>query len=48
MGIYRLGLKFGFRSLYGTISLSILVDILSAHLPVLTREPMLASVFGAC
>ncbi|GBF35554.1 hypothetical protein DCCM_4683 [Desulfocucumis palustris] len=46
MGIYRLGLKFGFRSLYGTISLSILVDILSSHLPVLTREPMLASVFG--
>lgn len=46
MGIYRLGLKFGFRSLYGTISLSILVDVLAPYLPVLTREPMLASVFG--
>lgn len=46
MGIYRLGLKFGFRSLYGTISLSFLVDVLSPHLPVLTRDPLLASVFG--
>lgn len=46
MGIYRLGLKFGFRSLYGTISLSLLVDALVPHVPVLTKDPMLASVFG--
>jgi uncharacterized membrane-anchored protein YitT (DUF2179 family) len=46
LGIYRLGLKFGFRSLYGTVSLSLLVDVLSPHLPVLTKDPMLAGVFG--
>ncbi len=46
MGIYRLGLKFGFRSLYGTISLSLLVDTLAPYMPVLTKNPMLASVFG--
>ncbi|KJS14521.1 MAG: membrane protein [Peptococcaceae bacterium BRH_c4b] len=46
MGIYRLGLKFGFRSLYGTISLSLLVDALAPYMPVLTKDPMLASVFG--
>ena len=46
MGIYRLGLKFGFRSLYGTISLSLLVDALVPYMPVLTKDPMLASVFG--
>lgn len=46
MGIYRLGLKFGFRSLYGTISLSFLVDALAPYVPALTRDPLLASVFG--
>ncbi|KJR97395.1 MAG: membrane protein [Peptococcaceae bacterium BRH_c4a] len=46
MGIYRLGLKFGFRSLYGTISLSLLVDGLAPYMPVPTRDPLLASIFG--
>lgn len=46
LGIYRLGLKFGFRSLYGTVSLSFLVDVLAPYLPVATRDPLLASVFG--
>lgn len=45
-GIYRLGLKFGFRSLYGTISLSLFVDGLAPYLPVATRDPLLAGVFG--
>jgi len=46
LGIYRLGLKFGFRSLYGTISLSLFVDGLAPYLPVATRDPLLASAFG--
>ncbi|MCS5696478.1 MULTISPECIES: YitT family protein [Desulfofundulus] len=46
MGIYRLGLKFGFRSLYGTISLSLVVDALAPYLPVPTHDPLLASIFG--
>lgn len=46
LGIYRLGLKFGFRSLYGTISLSLFVDGLAPYLPVATRDPLLAGAFG--
>ncbi|MGB9804906.1 YitT family protein [Desulfofundulus sp.] len=46
MGIYRLGLKFGFRSLYGTISLSMAVDAMAPYLPVPTHDPLLASIFG--
>lgn len=46
LGIYRLGLKFGFRSLYGTITLSLMVDALLPQLPVATRDPLLASIFG--
>lgn len=46
MGIYRLGLTFGFRSLYGTIALSAAVDLLDRFLPVPTQEPLLASLYG--
>lgn len=46
MGLYRLGLRFGFRSLYGTISLSFFIDALDPFLPVLTHDPLLASIFG--
>ncbi len=46
MGVYRLGLKFGFRSLYGTISLSFFIDALAPFMPVVTRDPLLASLFG--
>lgn len=46
MGVYRLGLRFGFRSLYGTISLSVFIDGLAPFLPVVTRDPLLASLFG--
>ena len=46
LGIFRLGLRFGFRSLYGTISLSLLVDGLAPYLPVVTRDPLLAGAFG--
>lgn len=46
MGIYRLGLRFGFRSLYGTIILSLAVDLLAPALPVPTNDILLASLFG--
>ncbi len=45
-GLLRLGLPFGFRSLYGTIALSVLVDLLGPYLPVVTNNSLLASVFG--
>lgn len=46
MGIYRLGLHFGFRSLYGTIMLSLAVDLLAPVLPVPTDDILLASLYG--
>ena len=46
MGIYRLGLTFGFRSLYGTISLSLIIDLTAPLLPVPTQDTLLASLYG--
>lgn len=45
-GIYRLGLRFGFRSLFGTIALSVAVDALAPFLPVPTHDILLSSLFG--
>lgn len=46
LAVYRLGLRFGFRSLYGTIALSIAVDLLAPFLPVPTHDILLAGLFG--
>lgn len=46
MGIFRLGLRFGFRSLFGTVTLSLAVDALAPFLPVPTHDILLASLFG--
>lgn len=46
MGVYRLGLRFGFRSLYGTITLSLAVDLLAPVLPVPTGDILLAGLYG--
>ncbi|WP_027717660.1 YitT family protein [Desulfovirgula thermocuniculi] len=46
LAVYRLGLRFGFRSLYGTVSLSLVVDALAPFLPVPTHDPLLASIYG--
>jgi uncharacterized membrane-anchored protein YitT (DUF2179 family) len=46
MGIYRLGLSFAVRSLYGTITLSLAVDLLAPVLPVPTNDILLASLYG--
>lgn len=46
MGVYRMGLRFGFRSLYGTITLSLAVDLLAPVLPVPTNDVLLASLYG--
>ncbi|TYO94815.1 YitT family protein [Desulfallas thermosapovorans] len=46
LGIYRLGLGFGLRSLYGSVSLALLVDLFSLYVPVPTRDPLLAGLFG--
>ena len=46
MGIYRMGLGFGFRSLYGTIALSVIIDLLAPVVPVPTHDIMLAGLYG--
>ncbi len=46
MGIYRLGPRFGFRSLYGTIILSVFIDGMAPYLPVLTTDPLLSCLYG--
>lgn len=46
IGVYRLGLRFGFRSLYGTITLSLAVDLLAPVLPAPTDDILLASLYG--
>ncbi|WP_066633628.1 YitT family protein [Desulfolucanica intricata] len=46
MGFYRLGLGFVIRSLYGTVALSVAVDILAPVLPVPTGNLLLASLYG--
>ncbi|MBC7104845.1 MAG: YitT family protein [Firmicutes bacterium] len=46
MGIYRLGFGFGFRTLYGTVALSLAVDAMAPFAPVPTREPLLACLYG--
>jgi len=45
LSIRQLGLRFGLKSLLGTVLLSFFID----HLPIspITREPMLAAIFGA-
>ncbi|NLI11095.1 YitT family protein [Pelotomaculum propionicicum] len=46
LAVYRMGLRFGFRSLYGTIALSLAVDLLAPFLPAPTNDILLASLFG--
>lgn len=46
LGFYRLGLRFGFRSIYGIVSLSLIIDLLVPYAPVPTRDLLLASIFG--
>jgi len=45
LGIRHLGGVFGVKTLFSTVVLSVVVD-LTTFLPVLTREPLLASIYG--
>ncbi len=46
MGIRQLGMGFGIRSLFGTISLSLIIDLIARQVPIPTRDPLLASIYG--
>jgi uncharacterized membrane-anchored protein YitT (DUF2179 family) len=44
--IKELGVRFGIKTLFGTVSLAILVDLLEPRLGALTTEPFLAAFYG--
>lgn len=47
VGIKKLGVGFGIRSLFGTVALSVMIDAMaSMNLPVPTKDPLLASIYG--
>ncbi len=45
-GIREMGTKFGMRTLYGIIVLSLGIDLLTPYLPVITHDPILAAIYG--
>lgn len=46
IGVKVLGRHVGFRTLYGILVLSMGTDLLGPYLPVLTHDPLLASLYG--
>ncbi|SHE66028.1 YitT family protein [Desulforamulus putei] len=44
--IVRLGWRFTVNSVYGTVALSVFVDLLEPYLPLLTKDLLLASLYG--
>lgn len=46
LSLKELGVRFGLRTLYGTIVLSLMVDILDPLMGVPTRDPLLAAIYG--
>jgi len=46
IGIRRLGMGFGVRSLFGTITLSVIIDLIARRVSIPTRDPLLASIYG--
>lgn len=42
----RLGWRYTVNSVYGTIALSVFVDLLAPHIPLLTKDLLLASLYG--
>lgn len=46
LGIRELGMSFGVRSLFGTVTLSVVIDLMAGRVPVLTANPLLAALYG--
>ncbi len=46
LGWRNMGRRFALRSLFGALSLSLLVDALAPRLAALTADPLLASIYG--
>lgn len=46
MGIKELGVRFGIKTLYGTIALSLFTDLITPYLKAATQDLLLASIYG--
>jgi uncharacterized membrane-anchored protein YitT (DUF2179 family) len=46
LSLRELGLGFGLRTLYGTLTLSLFVDVMTPRVPVLTQDLLLATIYG--
>ncbi|GAB6138190.1 YitT family protein [Halanaerobaculum tunisiense] len=45
-GVKELGTKFGVRTLYGILALSVVTDLLAGEVPIITHKPLLAALYG--
>lgn len=45
-GLRQMGLAFGFKTFYGTVSLSVFVDVLARFLVSPTQDPLLSTIYG--
>ncbi|WP_459844339.1 YitT family protein [Halanaerocella petrolearia] len=46
IGFREFETKFGIRTLYGILALSLAIDLLTGTLPVITHDPLLATLYG--
>lgn len=46
IGLKILGMRFGLRTIYGIITLSVFTDLLQPHMTALTNDLLLASIYG--
>lgn len=46
LAVYRLGLSFALRSLFGTVMLAVMIDVLAPFLPIPTHDTLLSCLFG--
>jgi len=46
LSIRYVGLRFGVKTIFGTVVTSVLVDVLAPFLSPLTRDPVLAAIYG--
>ncbi|MEW6621873.1 MAG: YitT family protein [Bacillota bacterium] len=44
--VKELGVRFGLKTLFGTITLSVVIDLLEPAVTPLTRDPLLAALYG--
>lgn len=46
MGVKKLGVSFGVKSLFGTVMLAVVIDLMEPRTSAVTNDPLLASIYG--